>query len=127
MATRIRRGRPGGGWRACSMFVFHTRLGGAFRPAMRRRLAAALAVVVGAFVPAAGAQVRSPTPLRLVARTAIGLFSDGERYAVVQRPGRIDSYDTFTGRRRTVTGSGCRVGAVQFFQSNLAAGHAIVT
>src|SRR4051794_32200452 len=27
MATRIRRGRPGGGWRACSMFVFHTRLG----------------------------------------------------------------------------------------------------
>jgi hypothetical protein len=60
---------------------------------VRRLRAVVLAALAAALAPVTGAEARSPTPLRLVATTAIGLFSDGERYAVVERLGRIDSYE----------------------------------
>lgn len=86
-------------------------------------LVAALAVLP---IAAAPAQAGQPTPLRLEARSAEGLYTDGRRFALIERSGRLTILDTFTRRRRTLAETGCRVGGIRFGQTQVSAGRALL-
>jgi hypothetical protein len=68
----------------------------------------------------------SPTPLRLEARTADAVYTDGDRYAVIEDRGAVDIRDTRTGRKREVDATGCQVGSFADFQSHVSAGLALL-
>lgn len=90
---------------------------------MRLQLAIAAGVIAaGALVTDAAAV--SPTPLRLEARYARAVFTDGDRFAVIERRQHIEILDTFTEARRRVSAPGCHVSSVAYFQTHVAAGRA---
>jgi hypothetical protein len=91
-----------------------------------KRIGALFAAVAVVSVTAAAADARESAPLRLEARTATGLYSDGQRFAVISRDDRLTILDTFTRKRRTLAGTGCRVGGVQFGQTQVSSGRALL-
>jgi hypothetical protein len=86
-------------------------------------LLAVLAVVPGAAAPA---QAGQPTRLRLEARTADGLYTDGRRFALVESGETLTILDTFGRTRRRLAETGCRVGGIQFGQAQVSAGRALL-
>jgi hypothetical protein len=84
---------------------------------------AGLAIVPIAVAPA---QASQPTRLRLEARTAGGLYTDGRRFAMIESGAELTILDTFTNTRRTLAETGCRVGGIQFGQTQVSAGRALL-
>jgi hypothetical protein len=107
------------------------------RPRLRRRgpvdqsmrwspigiLLAALAVLP---VAAPAAQAGQPTRLRLEARTAEAVYSDGRRFAIIESGRQLTILDTFARARRTLAETGCHVGGIQFGQTQVSAGRALL-
>jgi hypothetical protein len=58
-----------------------------------------------------------PTRLRLEERTADGVYTDGRRFAIIESGRKLSILDTFTRTRRTLAGTGCHVGGIQFGQT----------
>lgn len=86
-------------------------------------LLAGLATVL---IVAAPAPAEQPTRLRLEARTADGLYTDGRRFAIIASGGELTIRDTFRRTRRTLADTGCHVGGIQFGQSQVSAGRALL-
>jgi hypothetical protein len=86
-------------------------------------LLAVLAVLPTAAAPA---QVGQPTRLRLEARTADAVYTDGRRFAIVESGGRLTIIDTFKRTRRVLAETGCQVGGIQFGQTQVSAGRALL-
>lgn len=98
---------------------------------MRRHLLVltALALLLAAAWPAVAA-ARNPTPLRLVAESAIGVSSDGERWVILTRRTGPASFayevrDTWTGARSRLP-EGCLLGGTAESTTMLTAGRALV-
>jgi hypothetical protein len=85
-----------------------------------------LAVLAVLPIMAAPVQAEQPTRLRLEERRAQGLFTDGRRYAIVETGRRLTILDTRKRTRRRLTGTGCLVGGVDFGQTQVSAGRALL-
>jgi hypothetical protein len=85
-----------------------------------------LAVLAVVPIAAAPAQAGQPSRLRLEARTAHALYSDGRRFAIIERGPELTILDTFKRTRRTLADTGCHVGGIQFGQAQVNAGRALL-
>jgi hypothetical protein len=68
----------------------------------------------------------SPTPLRVEARTADAVYTDGDRYAVIEDRGALETHDTPTGGKHEVDATGCQVGSFAYVQTHVSAGLALL-